>query len=155
VYAEIVQLVSDTMTQESTQVQERLSAKMGEHSEQHRFEEAAVVRDRINTLNTILHRQAQADTLRAEGDFRVQVGDIEYHISSGILQATSQNGAVFVPLTKRSGTQKRNVVQPVVKADLDALIAAPKSVEEGSSVLSSDVLDELMCIARLMETIEQ
>jgi DNA polymerase-3 subunit epsilon len=155
VYAEIVQLVSDTMTQESTQVQERLSAKMGEHSEQHRFEEAAVVRDRINTLNTILHRQAQADALRAEGDFRVQVGDVEYHISSGILQATSQNGAVFAPLTKRSGTQKRAVVQPVVKADLDALIAAPVVVDDGGSVTSSDVLDELMCIARLMETIEQ
>ncbi|MEY3265780.1 MAG: hypothetical protein RJA15_226, partial [Actinomycetota bacterium] len=31
----------------------------------------------------------------------------------------------------------------------------PKVVEDGGSVLSSDVLDELMCIARLMETIEQ
>lgn len=155
VYADIVQLVADTMTRESKEVQRRLGAKMIEHSEQHRFEEAAVVRDRINTLTTILHRQSQADALRAGGEFRVRVGDIEYHISSGILQATSQNGAVFSPLTKRSGTQKRTIAQPVVKADLDSLIAAPTAIDENGAVVSSDVLDELMCIARLMETIRQ
>lgn len=155
VYADIVRLVADTMTRESKEVQRRLGAKMIEHSEQHRFEEAAVVRDRINTLTTILHRQSQADALRAEGEFRVRVGDIEYHISSGILQATSQNGAVFSPLTKRSGAQKRTIAQPVVKADLDSLIAAPTAIDEDGAVLSSDVLDELMCIARLMETIRQ
>ena len=155
VYAEIVQLVADTLNQTSSEVVQKLNSKMTDHSAQHRFEEAAVVRDRINTLTTILQRQSQADSLRAQGDFRVQVGDIEYRIASGILQGTSQNGALFTPLTKRSGTQKRSAVMPVVKADLDALIAAPTVTAEVGNILSSDMLDELMCIARLMESIDQ
>lgn len=49
-YAKVVQLVHDTLMQKSTEVVTRLQNKMDEHSKNQRYEEASVVRDRIDTL---------------------------------------------------------------------------------------------------------
>jgi DNA polymerase-3 subunit epsilon len=85
-YAEIVQTVADVLTQKSTQVLDLLDEKMKAHSAARQFEDAALIRDRIQTVNTILRRHRQATALRQEASLTIQAGDVTYELECGVLR---------------------------------------------------------------------
>ncbi|MSO15101.1 MAG: DEDD exonuclease domain-containing protein [Ilumatobacteraceae bacterium] len=137
-YAIVVDTVARNMRGESDEVVSLLTARMMEHSNNQRFEEAARSRNRIDSLNTALFRQRQADALRQQGDLELSVGHISYQISAGILQSTTINGLKITP---------ESVELPTIKQDLRALLQVPI----GEAHVK--VLDEVMCVARLVESL--
>jgi len=152
-YTLIVQLVHDTLTQKSTEVVARLQNKMAEHAKNQRYEEASVVRDRIDTLSSVLQKHWKADALRAEGDFILADQDINYRISSGILLQTFKDGEVFEPAVKFSVGVSANGKPTELGPSLGSLIGAPVIQNDCSQLISSDCSDEVMCMVRLKESL--
>ena len=152
-YAEVVQLVHDTLMQKSTEVIARLENKMAAHAKNQRYEEASVVRDRIDTLSSVLQKHWKADALRAEGDFILVGQDINYRISSGILLQTIKDGHAFEPTVKFSVGVSANGKPTELGSSLGLLIGAPVIQSDCSQLVSSDCSDELMCMVRLKESL--
>lgn len=152
-YTQVVQLVHDTLTQKSTEVVERLENKMAAHAKNQRYEEASIVRDRIDTLSSVLQKHWKADALRAEGDFILADQDINYCISSGILLQTIKDGEVFEPTIKFSVGVSANGRPTELGSSLGLLIGAPVIQSDRSQLVSSDCSDELMCMVRLKESL--
>ena len=152
-YTQIVQLVHDTLTQKSTEVIARLENKMAVHAKNQRYEEASVIRDRIDTLSSVLQKHWKADSLRAEGDFILISQDINYRISSGILLQTLKDGEVFEPTIKFSVGVSANGGPTELGSSLGSLISAPVIQSDRSQLVSSDCSDELMCMVRLKESL--
>jgi len=64
---------------------ESLGARMGALAAQQRFEEAAAVRDRLNTAIDAARRVNLVNVLRAAGRCRIAVGNAVHSIDDGIL----------------------------------------------------------------------
>ena len=150
-YAEIVQTVADVLTQKSTQVLDLLDEKMKAHSAARQFEDAALIRDRIQTVNTILRRHRQATALRQEASLTIQAGDITYELECGVLKATHA-GTAFVP-SAAAQQFAHSMRMPRLSEDIESLLAMP-SGDEGLSegLVPSQLLDEILCLARVAET---
>ena len=150
-YAEIVQTVADVLTQKSTQVLELLDEKMKAHSAARQFEDAALIRDRIQTINTILRRHRQATALRQEASLTIQAGDVTYELECGVLKATHA-GTAFVP-SAAAQQFAHSMRMPRLSEDIESLLAMP-SGDEGTSegLVPSQLLDEILCLARVAET---
>lgn len=137
-YGAIVDTVARTLQGDAQEVVDRLTEKMTEHSQNQRFEEAAFVRDRIDSLSTALQRQAQADALRNRGLQDITHEGITYRINQGVLVETLSSGEVCSAET---------LALPPTLARLRDVLHVP------ADETSTDVLDEVMCIARLVESL--
>ena len=126
---------------------------MAAHAKNQRYEEASVVRDRIDTLSSVLQKHWKADALRAEGDFILVGQDINYRISSGILLQTIKDGQAFEPIVKFSVGVSANGRPTELGSSLGLLIGAPAIQSDRSQLVSSDCSDELMCMVRLKESL--
>ena len=137
-YAGVVDIVARTLRGESDHVVELLTARMTNHSREERFEEAAFVRDRIDALHTALHRQTQADALRHKDSYEVHGHGVTYRIENGILVETICDDTSWTPssveLPKAIGHLRESIQTPTGEPD-------------------TAVLDEVMCLARLVETL--
>jgi excinuclease UvrABC nuclease subunit len=128
-----------TLNGDAEEVVNLLTKRMNVHSQNQRFEEAAFVRDRIETLGKALDRQAQANALRDAGLQDITHEGVVYRIDQGVLVETASSGEVWKPET----------------------INLPKKLEHLRAVLKvpadespTDVLDEVMCVARLAESLQ-
>jgi DNA polymerase-3 subunit epsilon len=138
-YGAIVDTVVRTLNGDAEEVVALLTKRMNVHSQNQRFEEAAFVRDRIETLGKALDRQAQANALRDAGLQDITHEGVVYRIDQGVLVETASSGEVWKPET----------------------INLPKKLEHLRAVLKvpadespTDVLDEVMCVARLAESLQ-
>ena len=138
VYTGLVALVSHTLLGESSEVVNLLTAKMNEHSQHQRFEEAAFVRDRIDAIHTVLHRHRQAESIRSKSDLRLQAHGVSYVIDNGVLVHTEYEGDILNPST---------VALPQLTFDLRDIIRIPTNESP------TEILDEVMCLARLAESL--
>jgi DNA polymerase-3 subunit epsilon len=137
-YGAIVDTVVRTLKGDAQDVVALLTDRMTSHSQNQRFEEAAFVRDRIDSLNRALQRQAEADALRDAGLQNVTHQGITYRIDQGVLVESVSGGEVCSAAT----------------------IELPKTLERLRTVLTvpedespTDVLDEVMCMARLVSSL--
>ena len=137
-YGAIVDTVVRTLKGDAQEVVALLTDRMTSHSQNQRFEEAAFVRDRIDSLNRALQRQAEADALRDAGLQNVTHQGITYRIDQGVLVESVSGGEVCSAST----------------------IELPKTLERLRTVLTvpadespTDVLDEVMCMARLVSSL--
>ena len=137
-YGAIVDTVVRTLKGDAQDVLALLTDRMTSHSQNQRFEEAAFVRDRIDSLNRALQRQAEADALRDAGLQNVTHQGITYRIDQGVLVESVSGGEVCSAAT----------------------IELPKTLERLRTVLTvpedespTDVLDEVMCMARLVSSL--
>ena len=137
-YGAIVDTVVRTLKGDAQDVLALLTDRMTSHSQNQRFEEAAFVRDRIDSLNRALQRQAEADALRDAGLQNVMHQGITYRIDQGVLVESVSGGEVCSAAT----------------------IELPKTLERLRTVLTvpedespTDVLDEVMCMARLVSSL--
>ena len=137
-YGAIVDTVVRTLKGDAQDVVALLTDRMTSHSQNQRFEEAAFVRDRIDSLNRALQRQAEADALRDAGLQNVTHQGITYRIDQGVLVESVSGGEVCSAVT----------------------IDLPKTLERLRTVLTvpedespTDVLDEVMCMARLVSSL--
>ncbi|MEY3655793.1 MAG: putative polymerase epsilon subunit [Actinomycetota bacterium] len=137
-YARLVDVVSRTLLGEPSEVISLLTKKMAIHAEAQRFEDAAYIRDRIENLQTALKRQQQAQSICRSGDLVIEHAGIIYEISNGILINTRRENELFAPM-KNSGI-------PV-----EHLTAPPESAIIHDSLVRTDALNEVMCIARFLE----
>lgn len=137
-YAGIVDTVARNLLGHTSEVISLLTNQMTEHSRNQRFEEAARARDLIESLTTALLRQRQGDAMRLHGDIEISVGQITYQISGGLLVSTTSNGIEITP---------ESVQLPMMKNDFRALLQVPHTET------SVKVLDEVMCVARLVESL--
>ena len=80
-----VQSVTEAMRGETGHLIESLGARMGALAAQQRFEEAAAVRDRLNTAIDAARRVNLVNVLRAAGRCRIAVGNVVHSIDDGIL----------------------------------------------------------------------
>jgi DNA polymerase-3 subunit epsilon len=137
-YAGVVDVVARTLRGDSDHVIELLTTRMANHSREERFEEAAFVRDRIDALRTALHRQSQADELRQKDAYEVHGHGVTYRIEKGILTETICDDNSWTP---------DSVNLPTAIGHLRESIRIPAGEPDTA------VLDEVMCLARLVETL--
>jgi DNA polymerase-3 subunit epsilon len=140
-YAELVRRVSDTLLGQSTAVIDQLETKMRAHSEAQRFEEAAMVRDRINTIISALRKQQQTQSLLATGDITIEHNNVSYHIQCGVLQGTRYSDQLFTPLISDG-------------INVSDLIAPPIQPHTASGLVRPEAIDEIMCVVRFMNKLE-
>lgn len=137
-YGAIVDTVARTLNGDAEEVVGLLTKRMNVHSQNQRFEEAAFVRDRIDALGTVLHRQSQANALRDGGLQDITHEGITYRIDQGVLVETLSSGEVCTAVT---------LALPTTLEHLRAVLHVP--VDESPT----DVLDEVMCMARLVSSL--
>jgi DNA polymerase-3 subunit epsilon len=137
-YAGLVDIVTRTLLGEPGEVIALLTKKMVMHSEAQRYEDAAYIRDRILNLETALKRQKQAQEISRSGDLTIEHAGIIYEISNGILMNTRLENQLFAPL-QNSGIS------------VDHLTAPPETALIHNSVVRTEALNEVMCIARFIE----
>ena len=137
-YGAIVDTVVRTLRGDAQEVVSLLTDRMAAHSQNQRFEEAAFVRDRIDSLNRALQRQAEADALRDAGLQNVTHEGITYRIDQGVLVESVSSEEVCSAST----------------------VGLPKALERLRPILDvptdespTDVLDEVMCMARLVASL--
>jgi DNA polymerase-3 subunit epsilon len=138
-YGSIVDTVVRTLKGDAQEVVDLLTDRMTVHSQNQRFEEAAFVRDRIDSLNRALHRQSQANALRDGGLQDIMHEGITYRIDQGVLVESVSSGEVCSAAT---------VELPKTIERLRAVLTVPEDESP------TDVLDEVMCIARLAESLQ-
>ena len=138
-YGAIVDTVVRTLNGDAEEVVSLLTKRMNVHSQNQRFEEAAFVRDRIDALGKALQRQSQANALRDGGLQDITHEGISYRIDQGILVETLSSGEVCKPET---------INLPTGLEHLRAVLHVPADES------ATDLLDEVMCIARLAESLQ-
>ena len=136
-YADLVSVVSAALRGESTAVLDLLAAKMRAHSEAQRFEEAAMVRDRMNTITNALRRVQQTNALRAAGDISFEHNGVTYEIQCGVLKSTRYSNQLFTPLVAEGN-------------NLGHLITPPEHSHTETGLVRPEAIDEIMCIVRFM-----
>ena len=134
-YAEAVQAVVDAMAGRADEVISKLTAKMLAHSKAQRFEEAGVVLERIDALETVLRRVKSVNDLVETGSFSFESGPVVYQIERGLLISAQIDGAAFSP------------VAPQLGFNFAELVGAPDP-SEVSYPISAELIDEILCIAR-------
>jgi hypothetical protein len=127
-----------TLNGDAEEVVGLLTKRMNVHSQNQRFEEAAFVRDRIETLGKTLNRQAQANALRDAGLQDIAHEGVVYRIDQGVLVETLSSGEVCAAVT---------LALPTTLEHLRAVLHVP--VDESPT----DILDEVMCMARLVSSL--
>ena len=137
-YGAIVDTVVRTLRGDAQEVVSLLTDRMAAHSQNQRFEEAAFVRDRIDSLNRALQRQVEADALRDAGLQNVTHEGITYRIDQGVLVETLRSGEVCTSVT---------LALPSTLEHLRSVLHAPKDESP------TDILDEVMCMARLVSSL--
>ena len=137
-YGAIVDTVVRTLKGDAQDVLALLTDRMTSHSQNQRFEEAAFVRDRIDSLNRALQRQAEADALRDAGLQNVTHEGITYRIDQGVLVESVSGGEVCNAST---------VMLPETIERLRTILTVPADESP------TDVLDEVMCMARLVSSL--
>ena len=137
-YGAIVDTVVRTLKGDAQDVLALLTDRMTSHSQGQRFEEAAFVRDRIDSLNRALQRQAEADALRDAGLQNVTHEGITYRIDQGVLVESVRDGEVCNAST---------VMLPETIERLRTILTVPADESP------TDVLDEVMCMARLVSSL--
>ena len=119
-------------------MRDALTERMNAHSEAQRYEEAAYLRDRIQTFETVLRRQKQAEKLCNQGKFTVTFDNIVYEVDNGVLASTRNADQLFMPL-------------PSLNKQIQEAIIAPLGVHDEHGMLRSDAMDEVLCIAKFLE----
>ena len=134
-YAIEVQRVVAAMQGNAQPIIDSLTDKMNKHSQAQRFEEAGFVLNRIEALQSVLLRTQSAQQLVAAGNFTFTNNNITYHVQSGLLHATHVDNVAFSP------------IPPPLKANFTQFLQPP-ALPEQSAPINSDIIDEVLCIAR-------
>ena len=134
-YALEVQRVVAAMQGNAQPIIDSLTDKMNKHSQAQRFEEAGFVLNRIEALQSVLLRTQSAQQLVAAGNFTFTNNNITYHVQSGLLHATHVDNVAFSPIA------------PPIKANFTQFLQPPAPPEQ-SAPINSDIIDEVLCIAR-------
>ncbi|MFT6812763.1 MAG: DNA polymerase-3 subunit epsilon [Ilumatobacter sp.] len=93
-YARAVEIARRTMTGDPAIVVSRLHDKMAALAAQQRFEEAAVMRDRLQTLLGAIKRHRLVETLRSADRVTITIGDSTWVVDQGRLVDVAQRGTV-------------------------------------------------------------
>ena len=134
-YALEVQRVVAAMQGNAQPIIDALTDKMNKRSQAQRFEEAGYVLNRIEALQSVLLRTQSAQQLVAAGNFTFTNNNITYHVQSGLLHATHVDNVAFSP------------IPPPIKANFTQFLQPPAPPEQ-SAPINSDIIDEVLCIAR-------
>ena len=134
-YAIEVQRVVAAMQGNAQPIIDSLTDKMNKHSQAQRFEEAGFVLNRIEALQSVLLRTQSAQQLVAAGNFTFTNNNITYHVQSGLLHATHVDNVAFSP------------IPPPLKANFTQFLQ-PSALPDQSAPINSDIIDEVLCIAR-------
>jgi DNA polymerase-3 subunit epsilon len=120
-----------------------LDARMVALAEARRFEDAALVRDRLQAFTHAIDRQQLNEQLRRAGLLEVRIGDVVHRIDHGILTETRRHDELFDPLGW-------STVGPRV---LEAL-AAPAPPTALDLPIPVNVVDEITLVARHVKSHE-
>ena len=134
-YALEVKRVVAAMQGNAQPIIDSLTDKMNKHSQAQRFEEAGFVLNRIEALQSVLLRTQSAQQLVAAGNFTFTNNNITYHVQSGLLHATHVDNVAF------------SLIPPPLKANFTQFLQPP-ALPEQSAPINSDIIDEVLCIAR-------
>ena len=93
-YAHAVEIARRTMTGDPAIVVDRLHDKMAVLASQQRFEEAAVTRDRLQTLLGAIKRHRLVETLRSADRVTITLGESTWVVDQGRLVDVAQRGTV-------------------------------------------------------------
>lgn len=149
-YQNIIRYVVDAVTTSPDHLFDRLHTRMAELAATQRYEEAASMRDRIQSLETALSRQRRIEEFRLAGRIELHIGDVEFDIVQGSLVATRLSGQLLYPLVvASSGSISAPGSSPTFQLD-EALDPEPLN-GESTMPIPRTALDELLNISRFIE----
>jgi DNA polymerase-3 subunit epsilon len=128
VYAAAVASAAQVLGGDTSPVHDVLVAKMADLAAQQRFEEAALVRDRLSALLGAIRRHHLVESLRRAGRCEVRRGDVTWIVDGARLLDVAVVGTAGRALP----------------------VAAPEPVSDGVP-LSRTQVDEALCLARHFE----
>lgn len=134
-YDAAVDLVRRTFAGDASDVTERLIVRMTELAAAQRFEEAALVRDRLSALVGALRRQQLTDALRAAGRCVVRRGDRTWVIDAARLVDASMIGEVgrALPVDPPSPPDPG---RPLTRRHVDEALALAKHFDKHAAHLT-------------------
>jgi DNA polymerase-3 subunit epsilon len=155
-YRTIVSFVVNSLTDDPSSLFALLHERIRSLAQVQRFEEAALMRDRILALQSALHRQRRLNELRAAGRVTIEAsspqGIIQYEFDRGILLETRREGQLV-------DSTNVSLVGPLASLLSDFLL--PRSREEESPADAESgqrhppvhrlEVDELLCVSRFLD----
>lgn len=144
-YQGIVRFVVDALTSSPSLLFERLHERMSALSSAQRYEEAASMRDRIQSLETALSRQRKIEEFRRAERIELRIGEVEFEVEHGCLVATRSAGQLLFPLVVAASGKAP------VRLDIDVVLNASSPIVEPSMPLPGSALDEMLNIWRYFE----
>ena len=161
-YADIVAFVVEALTTSPALLFDRLCDRMSSLALSQRYEEAALMRDRIQALETALVRQRKIGELLQAGRVEMRIGDVEYEFEHGSLREMRTSGQLFFPTvvstasagprtpTQVPDTSLSNSAINRSKLDFSELLAPAITVQPDRPIPRT-ALDELLNISRYLE----
>ncbi len=157
-YRSIVRFVVNALTDDPAPLLGQLHERIRTLAQAQRFEEAALMRDRVLALQTALHRQRRIDELRAAGRVTVEVslqqGRIRYEFDRGILLETHQEGQLLDPVSLGLAGPLGALLGEHLSPRLNDAPSTSEPIEQGRRrlhPLHRLEVDELLCVSRFLE----
>ena len=144
-YQGIVRFVVQALTESPVQLFDRLYERMTVLSSSQRYEEAALMRDRIQSLETALSRQRKIGELRNAECIELRIGDVEFDIDRGSLVATRLCGQLLFPAVVSASGRTAGIPR------ISDLLEAHQPTLDTSQPIGRMALDELLHISRYLE----
>jgi DNA polymerase-3 subunit epsilon len=155
-YRTVVQFVVKALTEDPAPLFSRLHDRIKTLAQSQRYEEAALMRDRVLALQGALHRQRRLNELRAAGrvtiEAALQQGRVRYEFDSGILLETYQEGQLLDPISLGlAGPLSNLVAEHLTPRPISTLIGESPHEEQRFSPVHRLDVDELLCISRFLD----
>jgi DNA polymerase-3 subunit epsilon len=136
-YRTIVDFIVAALTESPDALIDMLHERIVNLAANQRFEEAAEMRDRAQALLTALQRQRSIDALRRADVLTVRLGDAQIVFDGGVLSAVRHDDRLFSSFDAPLGLDEHLVPPEPTQLDVP---------------LPRHVADEVMCVARHLET---
>lgn len=155
-YRSIVHFVVNALTQDPASLFSLLHERIRSLAQAQRFEEAALMRDRILALQGALHRQRRLDELRAAGRVTIEVvvqqGRVRYEFDRGILLETYQEGLLLDPISLGLAGPLGALLAEHMAPRLSPDSPTPTAINhERLDPVHRLEVDELLCLSRFLD----
>ena len=155
-YRTVVQFVVKALTEDPAPLFSLLHDRIKTLAQSQRYEEAALMRDRVLALQGALHRQRRLNELRSAGrvtiEASMQQGRVRYEFDNGILLETYQEGQLLDPISLGlAGPLSNLVAEHLTPRQISSLNGEGLQDEQRLSPVNRLDVDELLCVSRFID----
>jgi DNA polymerase-3 subunit epsilon len=155
-YRTVVHFIVKALTEDPAPLFSLLHDRIKTLAQSQRYEEAALMRDRVLALQGALLRQRRLNELRAAGRVTIeassQQGRVRYEFDNGILLETYQEGQLLDPISLGlAGPLSNLVAEHLTPRPISSVIGESQQDEQRFSPVHRLDVDELLCVSRFLD----